>query len=111
VTCSRWSPGTRPWSWPRRREPEADRLDGALPSHEEVQALLEEAYAACIPVDDGEVADHIPALAAAPRDAFGACIAGIAGGLYEVGRGQALTHRLSEDLGLNLFASEACRAP
>ena len=58
---------------------------GALPSHEEVQALLEEAYAACIPIDDGEVADYIPALAAAPRDAFGACIAGIAGGLYEVG--------------------------
>ena len=39
---------------------------GALPSHEEVQALLEEAYAACIPIDDGQVADHIPALAAAP---------------------------------------------
>ncbi|HEY5697760.1 MAG TPA: glutaminase [Acidimicrobiales bacterium] len=26
-------------------------------------------------------------------------------------RGQALTHRLSEDLGLNLFASEAYRTP
>ncbi|MET0880249.1 MAG: glutaminase A [Acidimicrobiales bacterium] len=58
---------------------------GALPSHEEVQALLEAAYAACIAIDEGEVADYIPALAAAPRDAFGACIAGSAGGLYEVG--------------------------
>jgi hypothetical protein len=58
---------------------------GALPSHEEVQALLEEAYAACIAIDEGEVADYIPALAAAPRDAFGACIAGIGGGLYAVG--------------------------
>ncbi|MET0913044.1 MAG: hypothetical protein ABWZ68_07050 [Acidimicrobiales bacterium] len=111
MTCSRWPPGTRPWSWPRRRELDPDRLDGALPSHEEVQALLEAAYAACIAIDEGEVADYIPALAAAPRDAFGACIAGIAGGLYEVVRGQALTRRLSEDLGLNLFASEAYRAP
>jgi glutaminase len=58
---------------------------GALPSPAEVQELLEEAYAACRDLDEGEVADYIPALAAAPHDAFGACIAGIAGGVFEVG--------------------------
>lgn len=58
---------------------------GQLPDPEHVQAVLEAAHAACRDLDEGTVADYIPALAAAPPEAFGACIAGTAGGLYEVG--------------------------
>jgi glutaminase len=58
---------------------------GQLPDPDQVQAVLEAAHTACRDLDEGTVADYIPALAAAPPDAFGACIAGTAGGLYEVG--------------------------
>jgi glutaminase len=58
---------------------------GQLPDPDQVQAVLETAHTACRDLDEGTVADYIPALAAAPPDAFGACIAGTAGGLYEVG--------------------------
>jgi glutaminase len=58
---------------------------GTLPDADEVQALLQAAYDEVATVDEGEVADYIPALACAPPDAFGACIAGVAGRLYEVG--------------------------
>jgi glutaminase len=58
---------------------------GALPDPDDIQALLEAAYDAFRDRADGEVADYIPALADAPPDAFGACIAGVNGGLYEVG--------------------------
>jgi glutaminase len=58
---------------------------GTLPGPDEVQALLQAAYDEFATVDDGEVADYIPALACAAPDAFGACIAGVAGRLYEVG--------------------------
>ncbi len=58
---------------------------GQLPDPEQVQAVLEAAHAACRDLGEGAVADYIPALAAAPPDAFGACIAGVTGRLYEVG--------------------------
>jgi glutaminase len=58
---------------------------GHLPDPDEVQAHLQAAYDAHKDVTDGTVADYIPALACAPPDAFGACIAGIQGGIYEVG--------------------------
>jgi glutaminase len=58
---------------------------GALPDAVDLQELLEEAHRRYLDVDDGEVADYIPALADAPADAFGACIAGVGGTLYSVG--------------------------
>ncbi len=58
---------------------------GQLPDPSQVQAVLDAAHAACRDLDDGAVADYIPALASAPADAFGACIAGVPGRLYEVG--------------------------
>jgi glutaminase len=58
---------------------------GSLPTPEVVRAVLVEAYELFRGVDDGEVADYIPALAEADPDLFGACIAGTAGGLAGVG--------------------------
>ena len=58
---------------------------GALPGPDEVQGLLEAAFDEYRGETAGEVADYIPALASAPPDAFGACIAGVQGGIYEVG--------------------------
>ncbi len=52
---------------------------GSLPETRVVQQLLDEAYAQFAPIDDGEVADYIPALARADRAAFGACVVGVNG--------------------------------
>ena len=59
---------------------------GQLPDPEQVQAVLEAAHAACRDLDEGAAADYIPALAAPPPAAVGACIAGVTGPRYEVGR-------------------------
>lgn len=80
-------------SWlPLHEPPPVDPADavaavstGALPASDEVRAALEEAYERYRHLDDGEVADYIPALAAAPRHLFGACIAGTEGQLHSVG--------------------------
>jgi glutaminase len=58
---------------------------GALPSDAEVQAVVAAGYERFRHVDEGEVADYIPALADAPPDAFGVCVAGVQGGLFAVG--------------------------
>ena len=52
---------------------------GALPSDTEIQALVKAAYERFLPVDEGAVADYIPALAAASPTAFGVCVAGVGG--------------------------------
>jgi glutaminase len=58
---------------------------GRLPQPDEVRVLLEAAYLRHRGVDDGEVADYIPALAEASPRAFGACLAGTEGGVFMVG--------------------------
>lgn len=58
---------------------------GELPPANDIEALLHEAWERYRGVDDGQVADYIPALAAAPADGFGACIAGVHGTLFSVG--------------------------
>ncbi|MFT3853764.1 MAG: glutaminase A [Ilumatobacteraceae bacterium] len=58
---------------------------GSLPTVEVVQAVLHEAYELFRGVDDGAVADYIPALATADPTLFGACIAGTEGGVAAVG--------------------------
>jgi glutaminase len=66
--------------------PETERVStGALPSDTEVQALVKAGYERFLPVDDGAVADYIPALAAASPTAFGVCVAGVGGRLFSIG--------------------------
>ena len=58
---------------------------GKLPDVDAVRRHLETAYERHRSVDDGEVADYIPALAAASPQSFGACIAGVGGQTVCVG--------------------------
>ena len=58
---------------------------GQLPREEVVRGLLEDAYERYRTVDDGVVADYIPALARVSPDLFGACITGAHGESVAVG--------------------------
>ena len=58
---------------------------GTLPSDEEVRAIVEAGYERFRHVDEGKVADYIPALAAASPDAFGVCVVGVRGRVFSIG--------------------------
>jgi len=58
---------------------------GHLPTNSVVQQLVNEAHQRFAAVEEGEVADYIPALAAANPDHFGLCIAATDGQLVEAG--------------------------
>ena len=58
---------------------------GALPADPDIRALVSAGYERYRHLDDGNVADYIPALAKAPPDAFGVCVAGVHGRLFAVG--------------------------
>jgi glutaminase len=58
---------------------------GTLPPRDEVQVLVEQAYERYRDVDDGAVADYIPALAHVSPDLFGICVVGTHGGVFAVG--------------------------
>ena len=58
---------------------------GRLPGEEEVRRLLVEAYERYRSVDDGVVADYIPALARVPPELFGACIVSADGRVATIG--------------------------
>lgn len=58
---------------------------GELPAPGEVQRLLVDAYARYRTVDEGTVADYIPALASVDPGLFGIAIAGVSGRVYETG--------------------------
>ena len=58
---------------------------GHLPPDHEVAALVTEAYERYKPLDEGKVADYIPALARTPRELFGVCVVGIDGDIFAVG--------------------------
>jgi glutaminase len=58
---------------------------GHLPRAQRVQALLDDGHRRYRDVDEGTVADYIPALAAARPEWFGACIAATSGQLFTVG--------------------------
>jgi len=49
---------------------------GHLPDTDVVQELVREAHRRFGPINEGLVADYIPALAAAAADHFGICVAG-----------------------------------
>ena len=58
---------------------------GRLPGEEEVRRLLVEAYERYRSVDDGVVADYIPALARVPPELFGGCIVSADGRVVTTG--------------------------
>jgi len=59
--------------------------NGHLPTAEVVQELVDEAHGRFAPVLDGQVADYIPALAAAAPESFGLCVSSCGGALFEAG--------------------------
>ena len=59
--------------------------NGHLPTAEVVQELVAEAHGRFAPVLDGQVADYIPALAAAAPGHFGLCVSSCGGALFEAG--------------------------
>jgi len=58
---------------------------GSLPDPREVQALVQEAYEQYRGLDEGKVADYIPALAKVRRDLFGVCVVGVSGAVHSAG--------------------------
>ncbi|MGH7066532.1 MAG: glutaminase [Acetobacteraceae bacterium] len=58
---------------------------GHLPAPELARSLVAEAYARLGTVDEGTVADYIPALARAAPSLFGICVAGVNGALHSAG--------------------------
>ncbi|HEX4434006.1 MAG TPA: glutaminase A [Acidimicrobiales bacterium] len=58
---------------------------GSLPSDDEVLAILESGYERFRRIDEGKVADYIPALAEASPDAFGVCVVGVRGRVFSIG--------------------------
>ncbi|MFO0875687.1 MAG: glutaminase A [Phycisphaerales bacterium] len=58
---------------------------GHLPPAEQVKALVDEAYARYRSLDEGKVADYIPALAKVSRGLFGVCVVGVNGLVHEAG--------------------------
>jgi len=58
---------------------------GALPPDTHVQALVSAGYERYRHLEEGAVADYIPALAAASPNAFGVCVAGVGGRLFSAG--------------------------
>jgi glutaminase len=66
--------------------PETERVStGVLPPDTDVQALISAGYERYRHLDEGAVADYIPALAAASPSAFGVCVAGVGGRLFSAG--------------------------
>lgn len=58
---------------------------GHLPAAERVTALVAEAHELYRPIDDGDVADYIPALARASRHLFGLCVVDVSGAVHSAG--------------------------
>ncbi len=58
---------------------------GSLPSDLEIQAIVSTGYERLRHLDEGRVADYIPALAEASPDAFGVCVAGVHGRVFAIG--------------------------
>ena len=58
---------------------------GILPADIDVRAEISAGYEQFRPLDEGRVADYIPALARAQADAFGVCVAGVNGRIFAVG--------------------------
>ena len=58
---------------------------GYLPPDSDVRAAVSEGYEFFRHLDAGTVSDYLPALAGAPADAFGVCVAAVRGGVFAIG--------------------------
>jgi len=58
---------------------------GHLPPQQEIEELVEEAYARFKPNKDGKNSQVYPALAKVPSELFGLCIVGTSGNVYAIG--------------------------
>jgi glutaminase len=58
---------------------------GQLPTADEIQHQVDDAFARLRQESGGEVADYIPGLADASPDLFGLCVAAVDGNVYEAG--------------------------
>ncbi len=58
---------------------------GTLPSDADIRAIVSRGYNRFRRIDEGSVADYIPALAEASPEAFGVAVAGVHGRLFMVG--------------------------
>ncbi|WP_130434427.1 glutaminase A [Rivibacter subsaxonicus] len=72
-----------PNNGPRAGEPTIST--GSLPAAERVRTLVDEAWDRYRHLDEGRLADYIPALARAQPAWFGICVAGVHGALYAAG--------------------------
>jgi len=72
--------------YPERPEVSESRIStGNLPPSETVIDLAQVAYERYRDLDEGVVADYIPALAAVPRDLFGICVVTVGGDVFSAG--------------------------
>jgi len=58
---------------------------GSLPSDVEIQTIVSTGYKRYRHVEEGSVADYIPALAEASPEAFGVAVAGVHGRVFSIG--------------------------
>lgn len=58
---------------------------GDLPPADRIQVFVQKAYEQFKSVDEGQVADYIPALAQVPRHLFGICVVGVHGEICTAG--------------------------
>jgi glutaminase len=61
---------------------------GSLPSDTEIQTIVSTGYKRFRHVDEGSVADYIPALAEASPEAFGVAVAGVHGRIFAIGEAE-----------------------
>jgi glutaminase len=90
MLLNKWRFSQRNQEAPASHSPSADEVaqlisTGHLPAPDRVKALINEAYDRFKTVDEGAVADYIPALAQVPRDLFGLCVVGTNGAIHSAG--------------------------
>ncbi|WP_410510569.1 glutaminase A [Nodosilinea sp. E11] len=56
-----------------------------MPAPDRIKALVHDAYDRFKTIDEGAIADYIPALAQVPRDLFGLCVVGTNGAIHSIG--------------------------
>lgn len=69
----------------REEDARAAVSTGVLPRPDLVASLVEEAHSLFKDLDEGVVADYIPALGVTPPDLFGVCVVGINGAVHSAG--------------------------
>jgi glutaminase len=77
--------GNAPHAQEQEHPPPERVSTGSLPSDVEVQTVITAGYERFRDLDEGSVADYIPALAKASPEAFGVCLAGVRGRIFSIG--------------------------